>query len=203
MGPQGCGKSTLAKIISFCSWLEKDSDATGKAEARGLVNLMMKFHRMEGYFHEDSELAYIGDDVAFFYRFHEPLPPNWNSNEYNISHFHEDEFIFHKVQRSVNPKVIYIPAERNFVSVVPNLQKYAEHDDSLQNFPPVFIQISGIQLLCQNANVIYRIEGHLPFVLCTRTNGVNMQINFITRLYYLHKSPYSTPSALNTASSAL
>lgn len=134
MGPQGCGKSTLAKIISFCSWLEKDSDATGKAEARGLVNLMMKFHRMEGYFHEDSELAYIGDDVAFFYRFHEPLPPNWNSNEYNISHFHEDEFIFHKVQRSVNPKVIYIPAERNFVSVVPNLQKYAEHDDSLQNF---------------------------------------------------------------------
>ena len=23
MGPQSCGKSTLAKIISFCSWLEK------------------------------------------------------------------------------------------------------------------------------------------------------------------------------------
>ena len=66
--------------------------------------------------------AYIGDNVAFFYRFHNPLPLNWNSNEYNTSHYHEDEFIFHKVQRSVNPKVIYIPAERNFVSVVPNLQ---------------------------------------------------------------------------------
>ena len=24
MGPQGCGKSTIAKIISFCRWLEKD-----------------------------------------------------------------------------------------------------------------------------------------------------------------------------------
>ena len=24
MGPQGCGKSTIAKIISFCCWLEKD-----------------------------------------------------------------------------------------------------------------------------------------------------------------------------------
>lgn len=134
MGPQGCGKSTLAKIISFCSWLEKDSDATGKAEARGLVHLMMKFHRMEGYFRDDSELAYIGDDVAFFYRFPEPLPLYWKSDDYNTSHFHEDEFIFHKVQRSVNPKVIYIPAERNFVSVVPNLQKYAEQDDSLQSF---------------------------------------------------------------------
>ena len=66
MGPQGCGKSTLAKIISFCSWLEKDSDATMKAETGGLVSLMMKFHRMEGYFQDESELAYIGDDVAFF-----------------------------------------------------------------------------------------------------------------------------------------
>ena len=34
----------------------------------------------------------------------------------------------------VNPKVIYIPAERNFVSVVPNLQKYAENDDNLMDF---------------------------------------------------------------------
>lgn len=134
MGPQGCGKSTLAKIISFCSWLEKDSDATGKAEARGLVHLMMKFHRMEGYFRDDSELAYIGDDVAFFYRFPEPFALNWKTDDYNTSHFRDEEFIFHKVQRSVNPKVIYIPAERNFVSVVPNLQKYAEQDDSLQSF---------------------------------------------------------------------
>ena len=34
----------------------------------------------------------------------------------------------------VNPKVIYIPAERNFVSVVPNLQKYTENDDNLMDF---------------------------------------------------------------------
>ena len=95
---------------------------------------MMKFHRMEGYFRDDSELAYIGDDVAFFYHFPEPFPLNWKSDEFNTSHFRQDEFIFHKAQRSVNPKVIYIPAERNFVSVVPNLQKYAEQDDSLQSF---------------------------------------------------------------------
>lgn len=134
MGPQGCGKSTLAKIISFCSWLEKDSDATMKAETGGLVSLMMKFHRMEGYFQDDSELAYIGDDVAFFYHFPEPFPLNWKSDDFAPSHFRQDEFIFHKAQRSVNPKVIYIPAERNFVSVVPNLLKYAEQDDSLQSF---------------------------------------------------------------------
>lgn len=72
--------------------------------------------------------------MAFFYHFLDPLPLGWNSEEYNHSHFNDGEIIFHKVQRSVNPKVIYIPAERNFVSVVPNLQKYAEQDDSLQSF---------------------------------------------------------------------
>jgi predicted ATPase len=134
MGPQGCGKSTLAKIISFCSWLEKDSDATIKAEANGLVPLMEKFHRMEGYFRDESELAYIGDDVAFFYRLSMSSFVDWKSDEYKISRIYDNEIILHKVHRSVNPKVIYIPAERNFVSVVPNLQKYAEKDDSLQSF---------------------------------------------------------------------
>ena len=28
IGPQGSGKSTIAKILSFCSWLEKVNDAT-------------------------------------------------------------------------------------------------------------------------------------------------------------------------------
>ena len=40
MGPQGCGKSTLAKIISFCSWLEKDNDASFNAENVGLINTL-------------------------------------------------------------------------------------------------------------------------------------------------------------------
>lgn len=92
MGPQGCGKSTLAKIISFCSWLEKDSDATLKAEAKGLVPLLTKYHRMEGYFRADSELAYIGDDVAFFYHFPDPLPLGWNSEE--------NEDVFKREKRS-------------------------------------------------------------------------------------------------------
>ena len=103
MGPQGCGKSTLAKIISFCSWLEKDNDATIKAEANGLVSLMENFHRMEGYFREESELAYIGDDVAFFYRLSMSSFVDWKSDEYNISPSRNDEKVFHKIHRSVNP----------------------------------------------------------------------------------------------------
>ena len=40
MGPQGCGKSTLAKIISFCSWLEKDNERILDYKEKLHVNLI-------------------------------------------------------------------------------------------------------------------------------------------------------------------
>jgi hypothetical protein len=38
------------------------------------------------------------------------------------------------IVRTINPKVAYIPAERNFVSAVNNLSDYSEEDDNLQDF---------------------------------------------------------------------
>lgn len=205
MGPQGCGKSTLAKIISFCSWLEKDIDATGKAETEGLVSLMMKFHKMEGYFRDDSELAYIGDNVGFFYRFPEPFPLCWKSDEYNTSHFRDEEFVFHKVQRSVNPKVIYIPAERNFVSVVPNLQKYAEQDDSLQSFvndwfvakraytehQPLKIEMLGIEYYySKETDIDFVIMDGQKIRLNQSSSGFQSVVPLMTLLSYLSSTIY-------------
>ena len=133
MGPQGCGKSTLAKIISFCSWLEKGNEDTEKVIKSGMMSTLSQYHRMDGYFCEDSQLAYIGDNVSLFYQFPEPLPMFWK--DFSPEPLYNDkEFVFYNTEKSVNPKVAYIPAERNFVSVVPNLKKYSEKDDSLQNF---------------------------------------------------------------------
>lgn len=53
---------------------------------------------------------------------------------FNSEHFSAKEVFLFPSSKVVNPKVIYIPAERNFVSVVPNLQKYAENDDNLMDF---------------------------------------------------------------------
>lgn len=133
MGPQGCGKSTLAKIISFSSWLEKGNEDTDKVKKNGLISTLIRYHRMEGYFHSDTQIAYLGENVCWYYRFPQPLPVSWKGftpeRVYN-----DNEFVIYYTEKSINPKVIYIPAERNFVSVVPNLQKYAEQDDSLQSF---------------------------------------------------------------------
>lgn len=133
IGPQGCGKSTLAKIVSFCSWLEKGNEDTEKVIKAGLIPTFTKYHRIEGYFHEDSQLAYIGDNVSLFCHFPEPFPMSWKGFSPEPL-YNDGEFVFYNTDKSVNPKVAYIPAERNFVSVVPNLNKYSEKDDSLQSF---------------------------------------------------------------------
>ena len=133
MGPQGCGKSTLAKIFSFCSWMEKGNGNTEEAQKNGLISTLTRYHRMDGYFREDSELAYVGDNVNFYYQFPEPFPISWKGFSPETL-YNDKEFVLYYNEKSVNPKVAYIPAERNIVSVVPNLNKYSEKDDSLQNF---------------------------------------------------------------------
>lgn len=133
IGPQGCGKSTLAKIVSFCSWLEKGNEDTEEVIKAGLISTLTRYHRIEGYFHEDSQLAYVGDNVSLFCQFPEPFPMSWKGFSPEPL-YNDKEFVFYNTEKSVNPKVTYIPAERNFVSVVPNLKKYSEKDDSLQSF---------------------------------------------------------------------
>ena len=133
MGPQGCGKSTLAMIISFCSWLEKGNDNTEETQKNGLISTLIRYHRMDGYFRENSELAYVGDNVNWYYQFSEPFPLSWKGFAPEPL-YHDKEYMIYYTEKSINPKVAYIPAERNFVSVVPNLKKYSEKDDSLQSF---------------------------------------------------------------------
>lgn len=134
IGPQGSGKSTLAKIISFCTWLEKVNDATNEVVSKGIIKKLVAFHRMNGFFTDQSVVVYEGENIAFSYNkpFDKKLSSRFEETALDI-----DDVKLHVLytkEKTVNPKVVYIPAERNFVSVVPNLKKYAEDDDSLQSF---------------------------------------------------------------------
>lgn len=138
IGPQSSGKSTIAKIIGFCSWLEKNKHELEGSYlfANGVIDKMVSYHRMEGYLSDESKLFYQGENIAFAYNWPEadPIPLEFEENHYNISHNAEKEVLFFKTERLSNPKVLYIPAERNFVSVIPNLRKYDDSKDSLQSF---------------------------------------------------------------------
>ena len=74
MGPQSCGKSTLAKIISFCTWMEKTNAFEEKMAWKDAYKRLQSYHKLSGsYFNEDSMIYYAGDNLTYAY--------NWNEAE--------------------------------------------------------------------------------------------------------------------------
>ena len=71
IGPQSSGKSTVAKILSSCMWLEKEVLTTlnDKAIADGaaFVRLVESFHKIESYFGDSSFVQYDTDFISILY----------------------------------------------------------------------------------------------------------------------------------------
>lgn len=115
MGNQGSGKSTVAKLISTFSWMEKVLTRGDFKEreftATKFKNKYCGYHRITSYFIKDkTEIFYEGDSFHFTYT-------------------KKGEFLIKRVVNSKKvyslPQIMYIPAERNFISMVnkPNLIK--------------------------------------------------------------------------------
>jgi predicted ATP-dependent endonuclease of OLD family len=118
MGPQSSGKSTIAKIISFCQWLEKRYVLDREFNETSIH--LKDFHRIsDTYFNENSFIEYKGSSIEYVYggKYQEPYLTIIKEGDYFI-----------------NCKNSYIPAERNFVSVIPNLGKYKDTNDNIMNF---------------------------------------------------------------------
>ena len=112
MGPQSSGKSTIAKIISFCQWAEKRYLLDGEFKY-DVKEQLLEFHRLsENYFSDNSyfTITYKGKKLR------KTIRKKQTSKIYKKT------------------KNIYIPSERNFVSVIPNLSKYKETNDNIMSF---------------------------------------------------------------------
>jgi ABC-type dipeptide/oligopeptide/nickel transport system ATPase component len=119
IGPQSSGKSVIAKIISYCQWVEKRNILDGEYKY-DVYEQLLRFHRLEdNYFSADSLFEYHSDYIDISYK-GEKLEQSINLKRSSFEY-----------QRSKN---IYIPAERNFVSVIPNLHKYNETNDNIMSF---------------------------------------------------------------------
>ena len=73
IGPQSQGKSTLLKIASYCSWVEKrieltQTDSYFQSEDN-FVNGLVVFHKMQGYIREGAFISYESDYMTFSYDF--------------------------------------------------------------------------------------------------------------------------------------
>ncbi|MDR3693723.1 AAA family ATPase [Mucilaginibacter sp.] len=123
IGNQGSGKSTVAKLISTFTWMEKAltrGDYDKKAfQNTGVLKRYLAYHKIANYFRHDSPddrltygrnfpdesvIEYIGDSYSFkYYRRYLKISENQSGN-YPL------------------PQIMYLPADRNFISSVDDLK---------------------------------------------------------------------------------
>ena len=121
IGNQGSGKSTIAKLISTFTWIEKalykqlvkKSEVTRKSK---FENYYCEYQNLKNYFNHETEIQFEG--IA--YKFH-----------YKNGRLSIDEVKGHKY---LVPKIMYVPAERNFVSAVSQPEKLKYLPKTLYTF---------------------------------------------------------------------
>ncbi|MCQ2199095.1 MAG: ATP-binding protein [Paludibacteraceae bacterium] len=129
IGRQSAGKSTFMKALCFCRWIEKkimvstDDMVNQYTHYNRFVKELKQFHRLnDEYFTENTELMYDGDNITIEYK-----GVNGNAKIVRKKSFDENRY---------NTKLSYIPAERNLISAIQNVDKTykATERDVLFNF---------------------------------------------------------------------
>ncbi|XTB06158.1 ATP-binding protein [Treponema denticola] len=131
-GNQATGKSTIAKLFSMFTWLEKafiKLTYTTDSFSDDDFKLQCKNQKIHKYFTDRTELEYIGNAYSFIYKKDRiQLRRMQASASLEI-------FVYHR------PKITYIPAERNLLTVLRDAE-------NISNLPPM---LSLLQEIYQKA----------------------------------------------------
>lgn len=123
IGLQGSGKSCVMMTACHCAWVEKRIALRQSAKEfesdSSFVDSMLNYYRAKGYLHDDTYIEYETDFMKFSY-------------DQKTRHFsHQWKESRWKYRR---PKVSYVPAERNMVSLVSNWSRLETSYDSILDF---------------------------------------------------------------------
>lgn len=132
IGNQGSGKSTVAKLISTFIWLEKAlirGDIKAPIPYQDFIE-HISFHRLENYLSSNSQIEYEG-------------------NTYRLLLTKKSVEATRLNQESIKqPKIMYVPAERNFLGSITNINKISDLIiGSLKNYS---IEFRNAQLAHRN-----------------------------------------------------
>ena len=120
IGSEGSGKSTLAKLLSSFEWLEKSLVKGNlnikKIERKNYLHKFLEFHRISSYLKLDTEICYEGQ----YYRF------KYQNERLEITDL--------EIKTKQISKVIYIPAERNILSISNGIKNIQSYPQSLRAF---------------------------------------------------------------------
>lgn len=137
IGNQGSGKSTVAKLISTLSWIEKAMVmGTIRQDELNTHNRFLKqlaYQRIEKYAKPDTSIEYIGKAFTLSYI----------DGKFEAQKSKENGYLL--------PKIMYAPAERNFLSSVVRPDKLKNLPSTLYTFNDEFdaaknLFASGIEL---------------------------------------------------------
>ena len=187
MGPQSSGKSTIAKIISYCLWIEKNVCLLRKYKdiEDNFKQRLEEFHHLDDYINQDSYIRYESVYVCITYK----------PKEYNSCIIEEKERI-----RSFDykrAKVIYIPAERNLIAV-PGWTSFNLPNDNLKSYTidwgftrRLFTKESPLQIKHLNVNYYFDDKNTKDFIqndgVETLLTSSSSGIQTSTPLYLLQK----------------
>lgn len=186
IGGQGSGKSSIVKLISTLTWIEK-------ALVKGTISIdnvtqndafkkeWCEWQSIQNYFKTESYIEYNGNYIQF--KYHTDLV----------------EIVMNKVDNYKIPKITYIPAERNFLGVLEELEnikslpkflswtleEYIKACRSLVN--PIPIQINNIKFLYDKDSRVTSIsgDGFSDLKLSEASSGIQSVVPMVVVLYYL------------------
>ncbi len=164
IGNQGSGKSTVAKLISTFTWIEKalvrgDYDAKFFERKNKLRNQYLNYHRLENYFRningiDNTEIEYEGK--AYHIRY--------ENGVLFINKTLNDNYLL--------PQIMYVPAERNFIANVKTPKALKLTSDSLIEFVtefdnakdemkgPMQLPINDVEVEYDKLNDVVNIKGN-------------------------------------------
>jgi len=156
IGNQGSGKSTVAKLISTMTWIEK-ALVRGDFKEKDLTvyNRFAKhcsYQNIQSYFKENTRIEYKGKAYSILYELGNVLVSKNEDNGYSF------------------PKIMYVPSERNFVSSVKNVRNLKGLPSTLYTFSDEFIDaiedLKGhIDLPINNAKFEYQKLNKLSWII--------------------------------------
>ncbi len=138
IGDQGSGKSTVAKLISMFSWLEKNivrNDLSVEQLTPTIFNNLCVQQELGEYFSDNTEIAYEGDRCFFEY-----------SEKKNF--FSGKIINTKKCKNYVLPQIQYVSSARNLLTILYNI--------SLEN----------VKVVDKNGNInIIDMSSNIPFMV--------------------------------------
>lgn len=186
IGNQGSGKSSVVKLISTLTWLEKalykkiikTEDITKKDSFK---EVWCEYQSIQNYFRANTLIDYKGDYLDLIF----------SNNKVKIKLNEESNYQL--------PKITYIPAERNFLSVLEELEDIKRLPKSLSwtldeyikacksQSKPIPINISDIKVVYNSDNKTSTITGNgfENLKLSEASSGIQSVVPMVVVLYYL------------------